>query len=61
MTVVSFSIGAMDTTITTGWWVCTGCGVEAELPITATAGCEVPCPDCGEAMGESWRWEAVAA
>jgi predicted RNA-binding Zn-ribbon protein involved in translation (DUF1610 family) len=51
----------MDTTITTGWWACIGCGVEAELPVTATAGCEVPCPDCGEPMTENWRWEAVAA
>jgi predicted RNA-binding Zn-ribbon protein involved in translation (DUF1610 family) len=61
MTVVSFSLEAMDTTNTTGWWMCTGCGVEAELPVTATAGCEVPCPDCGEAMSESWRWDVLAA
>jgi hypothetical protein len=51
----------MDTTITTGWWGCAGCGVEAELPVTATVGCEVPCPDCGEPMAEKWRWDAMAA
>jgi hypothetical protein len=51
----------MDTTITTGWWMCTGCGVEAELPVSATSGCEVPCPDCAEPMAERWRWDALAA
>jgi hypothetical protein len=51
----------MDTTITTGWWGCAGCGVDAELPVAATAGCEVPCPDCGDPMTENWRWESVAA
>jgi uncharacterized paraquat-inducible protein A len=60
MTAVSFTIGPMDTTVTTGWWDCPGCGVEAELPTGATAGWQVPCPDCGEAMAEQWRWETAA-
>jgi uncharacterized paraquat-inducible protein A len=51
----------MDNTITTGWWTCSGCGIDAELPIAATGGCEVPCPDCEDAMAEQWRWDAVAA
>jgi uncharacterized paraquat-inducible protein A len=50
----------MDTTITTGWWSCPGCGVEVELPTTAASGCTVPCPDCGEAMSEQWQWDAAA-
>jgi hypothetical protein len=61
MTGVSFSIGGMDTTNTTGWWGCSGCSVDAELPVSATAGCQVPCPDCGEPMTESWSWETAAA
>ena len=50
----------METTMT-GWWACTGCGIEAELPIGVTAGCEVPCPDCGNGMSEQWQWDATAA
>jgi predicted RNA-binding Zn-ribbon protein involved in translation (DUF1610 family) len=50
----------MDTTSTTGWWRCPGCGVEAELPVGAVLGCQLPCPDCGEAMIEQWRWDAAA-
>jgi hypothetical protein len=60
MTGVSFSIGDVDTTNTTGWWSCPGCGVEAELSAGATAGCEVPCPDCAGPMVEQWYWDAAA-
>lgn len=60
MTPVSFTISDMDTTITTGWWSCPGCAVEAELPVSATSGCEVPCPDCGGPMAEQWRWDTAA-
>lgn len=56
---MSFTIDGMDTTMT-GWWSCSGCAVEAELPVRATAGCEVPCPDCGDAMTEQWSWDAAA-
>jgi hypothetical protein len=51
----------MDTMTTTGWWTCAGCGVDAELPMAATAGCEVPCPDCGQGMAEQWYWDTAAA
>lgn len=61
MTGVSFTMAVMETTITTGWWTCSGCAVEAELPTTVTTGCEVPCPDCGSGMYEQWRWDAAAA
>lgn len=47
--------------MTTGWWSCVGCDVEAELPAVAPWGCQVPCPDCGAAMTEQWSWDAVAA
>jgi hypothetical protein len=50
----------MDTTITTGWWTCPGCGVEAELPVPVMTNWEVPCPDCGAPMIEQWRWDAAA-
>ncbi|GAA1306445.1 hypothetical protein [Pseudonocardia xinjiangensis] len=50
----------MDTSNTTGWWNCLGCSVEVELPVTATSGFQVPCPDCGEAMTEQWQWDAAA-
>ncbi|HZG91905.1 MAG TPA: hypothetical protein VEZ42_16960 [Pseudonocardia sp.] len=50
----------MDTMMTTGWWNCAECGVDAELAAGATAGCEVPCPDCGDPMVEQWQWEAAA-
>jgi hypothetical protein len=60
MTGVGFSIAAMDTTMTTAWWSCPECAVEAELPAGATAGCQVPCPDCGDPMTEQWVWDAAA-
>lgn len=58
---MSFNIPGMDTMTTTGWWTCAGCGVDAELPMAATAGCEVPCPDCGQGMAEQWNWDTAAA
>ncbi len=51
----------MDTTNATGWWTCSECGVDAELPATETAGFRVACPDCDAAMAERWRWETHAA
>ncbi len=57
MTTAAIPVGP----ITTGWWLCAGCGGEAELPITATAGCEVPCPDCETGMSQQWCWDIVAA
>ena len=63
MTGVSFSVAAMDTTDTTAWWQCPGCGVEAELALESvvTAGpAAQPCPDCGEAMVERLPWEVAA-
>jgi hypothetical protein len=53
------TIGTVTGT-TTGWWSCPECAVDAELSDAATAGCEVPCPDCGGAMVEQWRWDAAA-
>ncbi len=50
----------MDMMITTGWWACPSCEVEAELPLAATVGCQVPCPDCGNGMSEQWCWDAAA-
>jgi hypothetical protein len=50
----------MDATDTTGWWMCTQCGADAELPATDTAGFRVACPDCGGGMAEQWRWDAAA-
>jgi len=60
MTGVAFTVPAMDTTMTTGWWNCSDCPVEAELPIGATSGFQVPCPDCGGTMVEQWQWDAAA-
>ncbi len=48
----------METTNTTGWWSCQGCGVDAELPEFDLSGYEVPCPDCTEPMV---LWREVAA
>ncbi len=45
----------------TGWWTCTGCGVDAALPATDTVGFVVECPDCAGSMVELWCWEAGAA
>ncbi|MEJ3652842.1 hypothetical protein WEH80_07655 [Actinomycetes bacterium KLBMP 9759] len=50
----------METTNTTGWWNCLGCGVEAELAGAEPAGCEVPCPDCGAPMTQWRQWETAA-
>ncbi|HVL84001.1 MAG TPA: hypothetical protein VM367_06900 [Pseudonocardia sp.] len=50
----------MDATTTTGWWTCSACGAEAELPDTDTRGCLVSCPDCTGEMSEQWRWDAAA-
>ena len=44
----------------TGWWTCAGCEIDAELPVAATAGCEVPCPDCGQGMAEQWCWDTAS-
>jgi hypothetical protein len=52
--------GVMDTTNTTGWWSCPGCGVDAELPEVDLAGYEVPCPDCAEPM-VLWREGVLSA
>ena len=60
MTGVSFSIYGMDA-MTTSWWTCVGCASEAELPTASTAGCQVPCPDCGVDMAEQWSWDTAAA
>jgi len=60
MTGVSFILGRMDATTTTGWWTCSACGAEAELPDTDTRGCLVSCPDCTGEMSEQWRWDAAA-
>ena len=61
MTVVSFTIRAVDaTTSTTVWWVCPDCGVDAELPAADGAGAAVPCPDCTAEMAEQWRWDTAA-
>jgi predicted RNA-binding Zn-ribbon protein involved in translation (DUF1610 family) len=43
------------------WWMCTGCGVDAEIAPPAPQGCEQPCPDCGEDMQLWLQWDAVAA
>jgi hypothetical protein len=50
----------MDATDQTGWWTCTQCGVDAELPEADTAGFRIACPDCGSGMSEQWRWDAAA-
>jgi uncharacterized paraquat-inducible protein A len=50
----------MDATDTTGWWTCTDCGADAELPAADTAGFRVACPDCGGGMTEQWRWDPAA-
>ena len=54
----------METTDTTGWWACAGCGVDAELDVglveAELTGCAVPCPDCGEPMTERQVWEVAA-
>ena len=47
----------MRTTSTVGWWVCQGCGVDAELADADLTGFEMPCPDCGHAMAEWLRWD----
>jgi len=49
----------MDATHTTGWWTCSDCGVEAELPGSETAGLHVLCPDCDGVLVELWTWETV--
>jgi uncharacterized paraquat-inducible protein A len=58
MTGVSFTLDGMDTT--TVWWLCTECGVEAELPAGDLAGAQVPCPDCPATMTEHWLWSSAA-
>jgi hypothetical protein len=53
----------METTDTTGWWHCPGCGVDAELEFEPGAGAEPtaqPCPDCAEPMLERLPWEVAA-
>ena len=50
----------METMTMTGWWTCAGCEIDAELPVAATAGCEVPCPDCGQGMAEQWCWDTAS-
>ncbi|MGQ0574347.1 MAG: hypothetical protein ACT4RN_09105 [Pseudonocardia sp.] len=47
----------MDATHTTGWWTCSDCGAEAELPASDTSGFRVPCPDCAGALTELWSWD----
>ncbi|NIB31085.1 hypothetical protein HBB16_04150 [Pseudonocardia sp. MCCB 268] len=39
------------------WCRCAGCGAEAELPATETAGVAVPC-GLRRPMAEEWTWEA---
>lgn len=50
----------MDTSNTMGWWTCSECDAEAELPGPDTVGFEVRCPDCTGSMNEQWRWDAAA-
>ncbi|MGH3569568.1 MAG: hypothetical protein ACRDRH_26860 [Pseudonocardia sp.] len=52
---------ATETTNTTGWWTCSDCGTDAELPDHDTATFRVACPDCAGTMAEQWRWETTAA
>lgn len=47
----------MHMTLTTGWWTCTDCGIDAELPAPSTAGFAVACPDCDSPMTEQWQWD----
>lgn len=49
----------MDVTHTTGWWACSDCGVEAELPALETTGFRLACPDCDGELVELWSWETV--
>lgn len=50
----------MDTMNTTGWWTCSDCGADAELPAPDTSGFLVACPDCPGAMAEQWSWDISA-
>jgi hypothetical protein len=50
----------MDTMTATGWWACSECGVEAELPAPDTLGLMVTCPDCAGEMQEQWYWDSAA-
>ncbi|MGI5125174.1 hypothetical protein ACQEVB_00025 [Pseudonocardia sp. CA-107938] len=52
----------METTDTTGWWHCPGCGVDAELELDAVAAepTTQPCPDCAEPMLERQPWGVAA-
>lgn len=49
----------METT-STGWWICSGCGVDVELTGADLTGYEMPCPDCSEPMTPWRRWDAAA-
>jgi hypothetical protein len=65
MTVVSFTLGAVDVTSSLSdaavWWSCSDCGADVELPVADAAGFVVSCPDCSGALHEMWCWEPVAA
>lgn len=50
----------MDATLTTGWWTCSDCGVDAELSGADTARFRIACPDCDGVMAEQWRWDGPA-
>ena len=63
MTGLSFTVARMETTDTTGWWHCPGCGVDAELEFEPGVGADPtaqPCPDCAEPMLERLPWEVAA-
>lgn len=45
----------------TGWWSCTECGVDAELPGVDAGGVQVGCPDCDGVMAQSWAWDTARA
>lgn len=49
----------MDVTQTTGWWTCSDCGAEAELPDLETTGFRLACPDCEGVLVTLWSWETV--
>lgn len=50
----------METTDTTGWWHCPGCGVDAELDAATEPSTTQPCPDCNEPMLEPSLWVVAA-